>query len=642
MRILLIGKYPPIQGGVSAQTFIYARELAQSGHDVFVVTNAREVESGYRMFMRPKDWALSEPDAAPGRLRVYWTEADYEAQRHIPFHKAFFTKLFSLGLQVAEEHKIDVIFSFYLEPYGLVGHALSRELSVPHIVKTAGSDIGRLRLHPQFGQAFNRVFRHAAAIWTAASLREDLIASCGVDADRIYSRGRLVIPEDIFNPAGDALDLRELEDDLRRAGSKLEEPGLASSCAGRNFIGMYGKISANKGVFDLLHAFAGIARVRDDFGLLLMGGGTEDTLASLRAEIRALDIVGQVVHIPFLPYWRVPEFIRRCAVVCCLERDFSIEIHNPVIAREVMTSGGVLVGSTEILRKMPSPERLVSDYNCFAVRKVQDHVALAETLVRASASRDGAGPGIVGARARRYATEVQAGQSNLASLEMLLARATDRSRRAPSATSVTKRVPGWQKAAQAALSRRQDVARSDMPDVLADEPHWRQVLATWWDSDRGGSGACATPYLEDVLKVCAAVSRLPPPAYWPSDAEFAASVFRLRTPLRSLDAPSIFQTADLFEIGDVQVLKLRHDAASVLAAVSSGDLPDRFEERDSGIAVQRGIEGFGPKVFALDSLSADILASLRDRRSDPIAAPRAAVAASLMRLFEMGLVGIGP
>jgi hypothetical protein len=44
MRICFIGKYPPIQGGVSAQTYWAVRGLAERGHEVCVVTNADEVE----------------------------------------------------------------------------------------------------------------------------------------------------------------------------------------------------------------------------------------------------------------------------------------------------------------------------------------------------------------------------------------------------------------------------------------------------------------------------------------------------------------------------------------------------------------------------------------------------------------------
>ena len=45
MRICAIGKFPPIQGGVSMRTYWTAHGLAAYGHEVHVVTNAKEVAS---------------------------------------------------------------------------------------------------------------------------------------------------------------------------------------------------------------------------------------------------------------------------------------------------------------------------------------------------------------------------------------------------------------------------------------------------------------------------------------------------------------------------------------------------------------------------------------------------------------------
>jgi len=51
MRIAILGKIPPIQGGVSAATYWTAMELAKRGHAVHVISNAGEVEQGFRSFL---------------------------------------------------------------------------------------------------------------------------------------------------------------------------------------------------------------------------------------------------------------------------------------------------------------------------------------------------------------------------------------------------------------------------------------------------------------------------------------------------------------------------------------------------------------------------------------------------------------
>ncbi|MBI2654760.1 hypothetical protein HYX02_08215 [Candidatus Woesearchaeota archaeon] len=48
MNLLFISKYPPIEGGVSAQTYWLAKALGEKGHKVYVVSNCWEVEQRYR------------------------------------------------------------------------------------------------------------------------------------------------------------------------------------------------------------------------------------------------------------------------------------------------------------------------------------------------------------------------------------------------------------------------------------------------------------------------------------------------------------------------------------------------------------------------------------------------------------------
>ncbi len=75
MRICIIGKFPPIQGGVSMRTYWSAHGLAARGHEVHVVTNAKEARAPFRMYMRPEDWKRCEATygtaarrpTAPGR-----------------------------------------------------------------------------------------------------------------------------------------------------------------------------------------------------------------------------------------------------------------------------------------------------------------------------------------------------------------------------------------------------------------------------------------------------------------------------------------------------------------------------------------------------------------------------------------------
>ena len=85
-----------------------------------------------------------------------------------------------------------------------------------------------------------------------------------------------------------------------------------------------------------------------------------------------LGLTDRILQIPFLPHWRVPEFLRGCLAVCCLEQDFPIVFHTPIIPREVLLCGTCLVGSTEVIRKLPGYERLPHGYGCVAIEDVND------------------------------------------------------------------------------------------------------------------------------------------------------------------------------------------------------------------------------------------------------------------------------
>ncbi len=96
MRICIIGKFPPIQGGVSMRTYWSAHGLAARGHEVHVVTNAKEAVAPFRMHMRCGglealrggarwrlgDGALDRPGRSLAVLHSDGQSVRLEARRH--------------------------------------------------------------------------------------------------------------------------------------------------------------------------------------------------------------------------------------------------------------------------------------------------------------------------------------------------------------------------------------------------------------------------------------------------------------------------------------------------------------------------------------------------------------------------------
>src|SRR5689334_3215677 len=90
MKLCVVGKYPPIQGGVARDTFWAAFALAQQGVEVHVVTNAAEVEPEFRVFDQPWGSALpADPRQLAGaRLVVHHTD-EASGRGYIPWANPF-------------------------------------------------------------------------------------------------------------------------------------------------------------------------------------------------------------------------------------------------------------------------------------------------------------------------------------------------------------------------------------------------------------------------------------------------------------------------------------------------------------------------------------------------------------------------
>jgi hypothetical protein len=207
MKICVFGKYPPIQGGVSMRTYWVAHGLAQLGHTVHVITNAKEATFPYRMLMRDEDWSRCDGKYGTGSVKVHWTESYGKREWHIPSGTPYVTKLGSLGLDVFEGQTFDLIYSHYLEPYSVAAHIVAQAARLPHVVRTAGSDAGRLWRLPHFTALYNHVFKSANAVLCSPSIAGRMIAA-GVPRARIARPPeKHVNLRELFAPEGPALDV---------------------------------------------------------------------------------------------------------------------------------------------------------------------------------------------------------------------------------------------------------------------------------------------------------------------------------------------------------------------------------------------------------------------------------------------------
>jgi hypothetical protein len=137
-----------------------------------------------------------------------------------------------------------------------------------------------------------------------------------------------------------------------------------------------------------------------------------------RARAREFGLADRILQLPFLPHWRVPEFIRGCLALCCLEQDFPIGFHSPIILREVLLCGTCLVAATEVIRKVPDYDKLPHGFGCVAIDDVNDVGMLSRHL--AAIVEDPEPASEVGARGREFARALQRNVSFPQDLERTL------------------------------------------------------------------------------------------------------------------------------------------------------------------------------------------------------------------------------
>lgn len=361
MKICIIGKYPPIEGGVSARTYWLAHDLARSGHQILVVTNANETEAPYRINMAAEDWQECEKTyESGGSVTVYWTNNELEKQYHIPWHNPFVTKLTSKALIVNQEHDIDLFFSYYLEPYAIAGYLASQISRKPHVIKHAGSDFGRLYRQEDFKEIYRHILQQANAVITGKPLVERFVAE-GIAEAKLAIGFPSKLP-DCFNTNPDTHLFKWHPDPETK------------------IIGIYGKIGKHKGSFDLLHVLKNLIQAHHKIHLVAVGHGEAQEQQEFDALVAALKIQDHITQLPYLPNWKIPTFIKSCHAVCFLEQNFAIDFHTPTVALEVLACGIPLICSVEILQKQPQRHQLIHSYNCIAVNDVTNHHELAEKI----------------------------------------------------------------------------------------------------------------------------------------------------------------------------------------------------------------------------------------------------------------------
>ncbi len=349
MRILFIGKYPPLVGGVSSLLYWKARLLARAGFGVVVVSSSQQAHSRHRLIW--SDEIVTTKD-----IKVKYL-SDLEEKNLIPHSKALVTRLTSLACDIVEKGTVDLVESVYMEPNATVASLISSWFAIPHGIKHAGSDVGRLLESREYSSALKRLLKNSDYILTGANHLQRFLAmninkACLVEDHELYP------VQTHFNPTGNKLDLNEYSLLVRELKSGVLEglhyyQSLANNKLdmSRPTLGIYSKASIYKGHAELIEALSRLKKEGYEFNLAILLQGSQNIIAAFYEKIEQYDLGTNTLMFPFIANEDIPRFIRACNAICYLENNFPIRQHNNSrVPMEVLFCGRHLIISDEVAK----------------------------------------------------------------------------------------------------------------------------------------------------------------------------------------------------------------------------------------------------------------------------------------------------
>ena len=384
-NICIVGKAPPIQGGVSSRNFNVARSLAIAGHQVHLITNAGEVECGYRETLLDED--LDFIGNTP-RLRIHNLD-DFTQFHHIPNSPAYLSRLFGKSVEVIESFNCSVIIGWYFEPYCLAASFAANATGTPLIAVHAGSDLGRLSRNRDLFFAYKAISSNTSRIVTTANpLVKDIVKNLGfLDNQIVYAKGHR-LPCYFLNSSS-PLDIQSFHD---RLNNHLSKVGINSSTINalmnkrrvdyeKFCIGSYGKIGHLKGSYSLISALNNLAKTGYEFNFFISAAGHHHILTDYVLKLSKMPaLLERTWLLPPMAPWRIPSFIDRLHATCFLEHAFPIPFHTPILPREILSRGSCLILSKDIYDKQPAKANFVDGKNFILIDNPENVDKLSERI----------------------------------------------------------------------------------------------------------------------------------------------------------------------------------------------------------------------------------------------------------------------
>lgn len=301
MRICIISKYPPIEGGVSSYNYWLSRALGDRGHRVFIVTNAQEAGFEYKEEIFPREAKNLEPK---GVTVINTSSLNKE---FIPQYPPFTAKLASIAIELVKKEKIDVLYSNYLLPYAVAAYIVKQATNIPWFLDHAGSDITNLFDEPFLKPVFIELFKKADLIVNSPQVRQRLIKPGIINADRISPFADRIFYAAMINKTFSP-NLKPFN--LRHYFSKFNQELPVFT--------FLGKVSTLKNTFSFVEAASYLPRGK--FYLLFLTDRGRMYI-QLRNLLDKYGLLSCACLLPFQPPWKIPAVITASTCVVAPESE---------------------------------------------------------------------------------------------------------------------------------------------------------------------------------------------------------------------------------------------------------------------------------------------------------------------------------
>lgn len=339
MKVLLIGKFPPCQGGISSKTFWLCRELASRDINFDIVT------------IVPALYRSETTGELPSNVRLRQLTTDEEPPWFIPGGELWLERLVSTALDFADDQLPDVVEANYLAPYGFAAFSVSRILDVPLLIRHSGSDLAKLRNWDPARRALESLMINADFIATTPDAVLQLPKQAG-SSNSLVPLPRYAPDPRAFQYAGDTSAYCS----LRIAGK----------------INYFWKLKA-------LDTLIAALKLRQGWKLEMIADGKG--LGSFEAEIKKHGISERVHRQAFIPPDQMPAFLSEATAVWAVERQGEIIDFSNIVWEALSVGSPCLV--SEATNEHPDIARF-RDSPLLLVVNPEDPLTIAEALDKAA------------------------------------------------------------------------------------------------------------------------------------------------------------------------------------------------------------------------------------------------------------------